>query len=823
MSNFPKIFAFCAMIIAIISAKPLYGGAIKIQPKIFQGPSEFWVFDANHGTYVPFIYLCVSVEDAEDICELDDKCSVPFPECFYIYALKQSMVDPSCWCSAFEHQRLGSSGYTHIGHCEWSVINGENCDRQSPVMSFMCACPGRNGYDLEFCIGPVNSGNYKILIEAEQWPDWECGDGGGPAPWGQPEWVITDEKHITIKGDALDIALFSNIYYWDRNTDDRSYDGQYINPFTPYRVITNIYTTRNNEADMPGMLIGHLNPNGGNGRIVRFYRYPELDQEPPCHMWDFCFYTFAYMSDSDIRPKDLWLYTDEQWNELKRDMTINLTGAENQVQNDISAKVWVQYLLHLDCLNDTSVCFIPADDEKMEFLFTYSKYLDLDPESKVKMLISNRNGPVIYSKELVMPPVGHDDPAFKEMLLNWDGRCNTGTATGHLADPELSPYQAYISWEQSDGLKSNKEKFDVEPKIDSILITHHIWYPPPGPIIYQDVVLSSVIKGKIDDQNPDNDYRYYLYGNSHMQPEYDHRWSGDDHKYTDGSQTDYDFYEDLESAAFSEFPQRRWQINEWGPIRYEWWVIHDQREGNSGKLLDYSDRQDTTEWWGDDWTACVEAPYDEVNRKRLLVFNRLYHTRLGYPVQDCISSKDEDAHKVIFGPIEGPEGRDNIYWSSTHIGVPYGYGAKISYKHIDCSGLCIASQIQENDGPLHSGNYIIDLGNTNADMLVRDIKGGSHGSPGHIHTTVVVTDANAQRGDMIGLNHNTPPPWGHIANISYAVYDFGHDEFSDLFIYEAKGSTSEANPGPLNLVRHEDGIEYYIDRDYHKKCVRWDY
>ena len=146
--------------------------------------------------------------------------------------------------------------------------------------------------------------------------------------------------------------------------------------------------------------------------------------------------------------------------------------------------------------------------------------------------------------------------------------------------------------------------------------------------------------------------------------------------------------------------------------------------------------------------------------------------------------------------------------------MPYGLGAKTAYKHIDCSGFCVATQIQENGGPLISDGHIIDLDCTSAHHLVTDSKPG-------VHTTIQINDADAQRGDMIGLDRSLPE-WNHIANVAYVVYDPINFRFDDLIIYEALGDAPGV-PGPQNLIRHYDGIDAYIDNGYQHKSVRWDY
>jgi len=501
-------------------------------------------------------------------------------------------------------------------------------------------------------------------------------------------------------------------------------------------------------------------------------------------------------------------------------MTLFLDGQENHVDNDATMKVYVQNLLHLDCLNDSTVCFIPANHQSMDFLLSYSKYLDLTPQSDLIFHIRDKRGRFVYEEKLIIPEPDPEYPGlFYFVNIYWDGRCNIDDFKGHLANPEGSPYEAYVSINMiaADVLTSNIESFDVVPAIDSIIITHHPWYPPPDFLLNPEVHLSSIIVGKIDDQDPSQDYRYYLYNTVYIPPERNHRWDGIHYLYTDGAQPVYDFYENLQAANFDNFPRRRWQVAEWGNLRYEWWNIYDVREDTVGMLIDYSEKRDTTNYWGDDWEVCIEVPDDEENRKRLLIFNIIEHYKNDFLVQACTSAINSKAHKVIFGPTEDTYGRDNIYWSSSHIGVPYGYGAKTGYQNIDCSGFCIATQIQENDGPLISGGHIIDLDCTSADMLVRDCKPG-------VHTTIPVADSLTQRGDLVGIDNDLSNGWQHIANAAHIEYDNEEDEYMLLYIYEAKGYRSGDTP-PLSQVRLVDYVLFYIDESdsWEIKTARWDY
>ena len=836
MKAYVKIFM---IMILFIDTPFLLAQSANLSPRIVRGPYEC-ILEGNK----PYIFFELEIGEILNRCYIHEKhCRVPWM-IYGVFILKQSPSDPDCWCSIFEYIYYYPFAWIHIGDaiirfagdtcpygyddwrracCQWGLI----------IPPYIAHLTGPS-FNLDFHVGPVNSGKYLVVVEAVQYPDWECIEDDTMSHW-EGQWVTTDKKEVKVTHNLLDYAYWTSLYYVDMTHGDSAYDGQYVDAFGKYKIVAKVMTDKNDFGQAQNWAIGHLRPNGGTERFIRFHRWPEGDYEPPCHWWDYCWYTFAYMSDDDIKPKDLWPYmSDEEWVTARRDMTLCLYGEENNVDNDAQMKVYVQNLLHLDCLNDTTVCFIPANYETMPFVFSYNKYLELTSESDVAFNIQNNRGDLVYLEKVAITDPDPEYPGLYYFTdISWDGRCNKGASAGHLADPEGSPYEAFVSLNTiaAEALRSNIETFDVMPAIDSIIITHEPWNPPPDFMFYPEVHLSSVIVGKIDDQNPPEDYKYYLYHTNSIPPERNHRWDGTSYIYTDGDQPAYDFYENLATANFDNYQKRQWQTTNWGNLRYEWWSINDIREGTSGMVVNYSDKRDTTSFWGSDWEVCIEVPDDEVNRKRLLLFNIIENYKNDYLVQACTSALDEDAHKVIFGPIEGSYGSDNIYWSSSHIGVPYGYGAKTGYKHIDCSGFCIATQIQENGGALYSGGHVIDLGNTNADMLIRDIKGTTgyiaHGLPGHICTTdtIVIADSLAQRGDLIGLNPrtSTPPPWGHIANIAYVVYIPEDGEFESLEIYEAKGHTSESNPGPLNLVRQENCITYYLDRRAYKKIKRWSY
>jgi hypothetical protein len=328
-----------------------------------------------------------------------------------------------------------------------------------------------------------------------------------------------------------------------------------------------------------------------------------------------------------------------------------------------------------------------------------------------------------YGGDLGWPYIPHY-PLVYTQYISWDGRINfePGAPTqvqGHLADPELGPYTAFVYAQntppEGDNLFSNCIEFAVVPKIDSILLTHYPSFPPPTQ--GQTTELYSIIRGKVDDSgSPAVDYRFF--SPPGVPETFLEIWDGQQESCnfrdlpTDQQRF---YYEDNSKTTIG--PLREWKTYLWGNIDYKWIVVHDWRDYISGQrqVIVY-DYVDTTQFWGNDWVVSLSPPNNWDNRKtipymRLLVKNQISNSQNSHLIQTNISADDGNAHKVIFTTNTGDTDFSILDWAISHIGVPFYVlsgpdNPREPYGKIDCSGFVTAAKIQLL-GSENNQNFIV--------------------------------------------------------------------------------------------------------------------
>ncbi|UCE67338.1 MAG: hypothetical protein JSU85_04805 [Candidatus Zixiibacteriota bacterium] len=347
--------------------------------------------------------------------------------------------------------------------------------------------------------------------------------------------------------------------------------------------------------------------------------------------------------------------------------------------------------------------------------------MGLTPEHDVRFKISDKDEICIYEEPLTLPYIEEDDydPNFPRlhppdtMIIIWDGRQNTGENDGHLADPENDSYNAWVEVNMLtlDVLSSNVEEFDIMPTIDSVLVTHYPWYPPPR--LKDGIDIFSLIRAKIDDSGvSEDDYRYYI-PKGEILPSEATFWDGEHYRYWDlpAEWGQVYYYRDLE--AFSPYPVNNWDNAKWGDISYKWyWVDDYARSGGYSSIWwqqDYYNDYDMTFIWGSDWRFYLHGEIDwqdpEVNAElRFLIRSRVINFKNEHLLQDVISAEKSKAHLVITGPTNEPiENWDIRDWAVTQMGTPYYTFGRDPYPQMgkrpyifnDCSSLVISARIQD--------------------------------------------------------------------------------------------------------------------------------
>lgn len=477
----------------------------------------------------------------------------------------------------------------------------------------------------------------------------------------------------------------------------------------------------------------------------------------------------------------------------------------------------------LDCLNDTTVCFVPAKEECIDFKFYYCTSTGIDMTSEVTFFIKDNTDNIVYSQPVgVVNWPGPGSPSIYSVYLRWDGR-NNWFNSGHLADPDNGPYHAWVEANVGPTLTTYTtafEDFFVVPSIDSILLTHTPSYPPPG--ANETTNLYAIIRGKVDDDAliPDNNYKYY-HAPDIFAPNPIFVWDGGDHSYhfhdlPTGPPEEPDehwqqyYYENNNTRALE---LREWNEYLWGPLTYNWYVYHDYRYRQYGENQVLYHKIDTSGTWGHDWKVVLNAPdnwefADEVPFMRLLTAAEIINNRNVYHVQDNIFAKDQFAHKVIFGDNIYYAGYDIVDWAKTHIGVAYQSHSgleKNPYRRIECSGLVTATRIQDI-GP--GNNEVYRIGHIEA----REWDAGEYNFRGEDLDLQVdeITGQEVGRGSLITFRKTGSTDVVHIAIVEDALYDMGRRRFVYCCMINARGwrdidGDGDSDPEPQNgRVKYED-------------------
>jgi hypothetical protein len=662
---------------------------------------------------VPGIKATVSFGPIESYLDYPVWCWPP-PPFFGVAVDWRSPNDPDCWFNVFlalEAYGVGPNYIVYRGNGRIILLNGFPRD-------MTCWWPLRCGYNkFSIEVWPLVSGEYRfrlISFDFYRWPD-DCLEYKPFYTWSYSRPFISDETMFKIHEQANDFIYFSHLYYYQPDRCDTTFDGGALHVMSDYRIYTKIVTTRQEET-LPQTLTGYLRPEGSIiQQQVDFHRWPDGDEGPPCDP-TFPVRIYAYESDDLITPYDLWNYTPDQWKEICKELNLILYGDQNEVGNDIENTVYVMSMITLDCLNDSTVCFVPVAGEQMGFLLRYCDALDPGPETEMTFKVVDRFDDLVYS--ILLPPGEFQSEPndfglpvqfnFRQIPIVWDGRNNQDPLDpGHCADPDLSSYKAHVFVDDPGGdITSNIESFDVVPKIDSVLVTHHPFYPPTEE---DPTTVFAVMKGKIDDsQVPEMNYRYYIPMADYpgQNPDFldfwENEWLNENYMFWDA-----DYHDDLHRKFYENNNAQTIGLTEWnqlklGRLDYRWLVIKDQRIGQTNQVS-YENVVDTTDYIEDFWKIDFTRPvnWSEPGTwpyMRLLLYPEIRNAKNGYYVQSRAAVDGPDAHKVIFmfDWWRTPE-IDLADWATSHIGVPYVWDMyqKIPYMSNDCASLVTASRIEQ--------------------------------------------------------------------------------------------------------------------------------
>ena len=668
-------------------------------------------------------------------------------------------------------------------------------------------------------------------------------------------------RYLKVKRDVNDESYITSMFFISTDEQDTVTDYETFRLMEEYKVFCKVLTTKRVE-DIPTELTGYLHPQDDlNPTQITFGRWPEGDFVLPCFQ-DFPYRLFGYKSNEAFTPPDLFPHIEpEEWGNITKYISSFISGRENGMLNDGGVTGIVMSGLQLDCTNDSTVCFIPAADEKMDFIFRYGRDMGFDETTDIRFRTRESDefgepSGIVYEEPVLVRDVNVDPnewdipgiPMPNYVNIKWDGRGNSGLWDGQLVYPHSDPFRATVDVfppEDPDNpsLSSNTEEFDAVPMIDSVLVTHHPFYPPTDDD-YTSVY--AVIRGKIDDSsNPLSDYRYYIPFEYYPGEYPDHLdfWVNEqvneNFKFWDANNNDNlhrKFYEnnDAQGIVFDE-----WHPSNFGLLDYRWLVVKDQRIRRTNQVS-YENVVDTTSYIEDFWKVDFWVPPNWTEPRtipymRLLLYPEIKNTKSGYVLQTGKGADGPDAHKVIFMfDWWRTTEIDLADWATSHIGVPYvmDMRQKIPYISNDCASLVTTCRIQQL-GP-EVGDYL-SIAKIWSYVYYRGYLNEDH--PEIRFTEIVPNPAldpdlgPGLRGlllfiyDRTDPDYNqTPPDWDNVNKHIMIVYYLtsGADGIpSSCQIVHARGGSPMAN----GRVRYDDARSkyppYYDIRGYRDHKWVW--
>ena len=546
-------------------------------------------------------------------------CEVPIFEAMILGGSAYVWIQQAWWRCGFWDKKLvwgeGTIRKRHHGSCEWSYWLGGLYNYFQSGWSY---------FDVE--AGPLCPGYYVMRLYTYQWPlSYE--EMAGCEYMKDPDWywesmsyVKVAEKRIYVPQACINpLRLHDLIGIDDGSFDpegdwDTVYAEQALTVNHKYWLAVNLRTDVH-EGMLPNFLVGELRPGGDGARDdlpITLFRWPEGDGR-------FCegspMKDYAYRTQEKHIPFDLWDLTPREWAGVFRPLDCNFSKYDNGTDNSLEERFYVVSDVALDCLNDTTVCFVPAKEECIDFIFYYCTSTGIDMTSEVTFYVKDNYDHLLYSQPVgVVNWPGPGSPSIYSVYLRWDGRNNL-FSEGHLADPDNGPYHAWVEANVGPVLTTyltSIEDFFVVPSIDSILLTHAPSYPPPG--AGETTNLYAIIRGKVDDDAliPENNYRYY-HAPDIFAPDILSVWDGGDHSYhfhdlptgpPDPERQQYYF----ENNNTRILELREWNQYLWGPLTYNWFVYHDYRYRQYGQEQVLYQKIDTSGTWGHGWKVTLGAP-----------------------------------------------------------------------------------------------------------------------------------------------------------------------------------------------------------------------
>jgi hypothetical protein len=676
---------------------------------------------------------------------------------------------------------------------------------------------------------PVVSGMYRVDLYSIDYPEWNLGEcpwcidcsAYKPCEYGPSSAEFVTSDYVKVNNEAIDYLAFTDLFYVSSDDQDTVRSGSTMEVAKEYDIVCRY-------LEPEDVIISTQKA---------FIRDPAGDEIIPCNQ-NYPYRTYGYRCYDSFKPYTLFPHIEpHEWSELTRYLDCTMYADENDAERDYTIRTTIMAGLQLDCTNDSTVCFRPTAGEDIQFVFRYAPEMGLNPEMDIRFRVSDKDGITVYDEPLFIPyhEPFQDEFDFPEisapdtMVITWDGRQNMGDNAGHLANPHLDSYSAIVQIFENQIMETNIETFDVVPTIDSLMLTHYPWYPPP--LLRAGIDVYTLIKAKIDDsESPEYNYRYYIPEGTYLPHEVSF-WDGINFKYRDlpAEWGQVFYYRDFRD--WYNYNIYLWKSSKWGDISYKWiWVDDFAESGGAGpswwQRPGYQD-YDMTSFWGHNWKLHLQAnlqwsrPALNVEM-RLLLRSKVINYKDTYLLQDFITPGESESHAVITGPTtKAIQNWDINDWAITQMGTPYYTFGKDPYPQMgkrpyvfnDCSGLVISARIQDIGV---SQNEWYRLNHIAVFHMVQNYYPypPPDGDPIPLGLTEI-TEAEAERNDII-LIAEKRKPFKHVVILDKLLKLNGI--INRAYLIHAKGG----NEPEYRQVRYDSFLGSYSRYKYNYKFLRFE-
>jgi len=311
---------------------------------------------------------------------------------------------------------------------------------------------GLNFFEIE--IGPLCPGHYVMKLYANEY-DWSkapsAKSGRISAQYSMDEAAamkVVARKEVSVHYACRNSLRMANIYCLDSESNHTIFSGGAIAFDKPYEFVIYIRVL-GGDNQLPDSVFGELWPQGKEPRRTVFLRWADGDGLCPNGIGQG---QFAYRTDPSFKALDFWEFSTAEWHNKFIAVACSAQAIPNLINEGIGGIFYAAEGVILDRINDSTATFVPAKNGSMAFRLIYSPSIGIDSGSDVILNVINGQRELIYKENLQPAGCGFNGiegfplatPHKNMIYVRWDGRDNQTARTGHLADPELGPYGAWV-------------------------------------------------------------------------------------------------------------------------------------------------------------------------------------------------------------------------------------------------------------------------------------------------------------------------------------------------------------------------------------------